>query len=156
MRISGRWANCGHVVAERPEQQDVLGRVRQVVLAADDVGDGHRRVVDDDGEVIERVAVGANDDEVAAEVRDVDLDAAADDVVERDDALPDPEPQRPAATLGLAGSPILRGQRRAPADVLRRQLGRLLGLAVRVELLGRAEAWIRHVGRKEALAAASA
>ena len=43
-----------HVVAQRPEQQDVLGRVREVVLAADDVGDLHRRVVDDDREVVQR------------------------------------------------------------------------------------------------------
>ena len=81
-------------VAERPEQQDVLGRVRQVVLAADDVADLHRGVVDDDREVVERRAVGADDDEVATEVRDIDLDVAADDVVERDDPLPDAEAER--------------------------------------------------------------
>ena len=86
-----------HVVPERPEQQDVLGRVREVVLAADDVADLHRGVVDDDREVVERRAVGADDDEVAAEVGGVDLDAAADDVVERDDALPDAEADEPAA-----------------------------------------------------------
>ena len=36
----------GHLGAERPEEQDVLGRVGEVVLAADDVADGHRGVVD--------------------------------------------------------------------------------------------------------------
>ena len=43
-----------HVVAQRSEQEDVLGRVREVVLAADDVGHLHRRVVDDDREVVQR------------------------------------------------------------------------------------------------------
>ena len=64
--------------------------------------DLHRRVVDDDREVVERRAVGADDHEVAAEVGDVDLDAAADEVVEGDDALADAEAERPATTLGLA------------------------------------------------------
>ena len=86
----------------------MLGRVREVVLAADDVGDRHRRVVDDDREVVERRAVAADDDEVAAEVRDIDLDVTADDVVEGDDALADPEPQRAATALGLVGRALLR------------------------------------------------
>ena len=81
-------------VAERAEHQDLLRRVREVVLAADDVADLHRGVVDHDREVVERRAVAADDDEVAAEVRDVDLDPAADDVVEGDDAGPDPEADR--------------------------------------------------------------
>ena len=92
-------------VAERPEQQDVLGRVREVVLAADDVADLHRRVVDDHREVVERRAVGADDDEVAAEVGDVDLDAAADDVVEGDDA------RRRPGTGARRGGPRPRGRR---------------------------------------------
>ena len=62
----------------------------------------HRGVVDDDREVVERRAVAAHDDEVAAEVADVDLDVAADDVIEGDDALPDPEAEGAAAALGLA------------------------------------------------------
>ena len=133
------------LVAERPEQQDVLGRVRQVVLAADDVGDLHRGVVDDDREVVQRRPVGADDDEVATEVADIDLDAAADDVVEGDDALADPEAQRPTPALRLARAALLWRQRRAATDVARWLLGRLLGLAVGVELLGRAEARIGEV-----------
>ena len=138
-------------VAERPEQQDVLGRVREVVLAADDVADLHRRVVDDDREVVERRAVAADDHEVAAEVGDVDLDVAADDVVEGDDALADPEAERAPAALGLARGPLLGGEVRAAADVARRLLGRLLRLPVGVELLGRAVARIGHVGGEEAV-----
>ena len=80
-------------VAERAEEEDVLGRVREVVLAADDVADLHRRVVDDDDEVVERRAVAADDHEVAAEVGDIELHVAADDVVEGDEALADPEPE---------------------------------------------------------------
>ena len=80
----------GHRLAEAAEQQDVLGRVAQVVLAPDHVADLHRGVVDRDREVVERGSVGPDDDEVAAEVGDVDLDVTANDVVERDD-----RPRRP-------------------------------------------------------------
>ena len=40
--------------AEGPEEQHVLGRVGEVVLAADDVADAHGHVVDHDHEVVER------------------------------------------------------------------------------------------------------
>ena len=149
--MSGRCAKRGHRVAERPEQQDVLRRVREVVLAADDVGDLHRRVVDDDREVIQRAAVAADDDEVAAQVGDVDLDVTADDVVEGDDAGPDPESKRARPAVGDPRRPLLGGQRRAPSDVLRRQLGRLLGGPVGGELLGRAVAGIGQVDGQQPL-----
>ena len=68
-------------VAERPDQGDVLGRVRDVVLAADDVADLHLLVVDHDHEVVQRRAIGAHDDEVAEQAV-VELDLAADQVVE--------------------------------------------------------------------------
>ena len=84
-------------------------------------------------------------------LRDVDLDAAADDVVEGDDPLPDPEAQRPAAALGLARPALLRRQRRAAADVARRLLGRLLGRAIGGQLLGRAEAGIGEVVGEQTL-----
>ena len=138
-------------VPERAEQQDVLRRVREMVLAADDVGDPHLGVVHHHREVVERAAVAADDHEVAAEVRDVDLDPAADDVVEGDDPLPDPEAQGASPALGLAGGPLLRRQRRAAADVLRRELRRLLGGAVGGQLLGRAVARVDEVLREEAL-----
>jgi hypothetical protein len=88
-------------IAERAEQEDVLRRVREMVLAPDHVADAHRRIVDDDREVVERRAVGPDDDEVAAQGTRVDLDVAADDVVEGDHAptermsAPDPRPRRP-------------------------------------------------------------
>ena len=84
----------------------MLGRVGEVVLAADDVGDRHLGVVDHDREVVERRAVGADDDEVAAQRRGVDLDVPADDVVEGDDPLPDPEADDRPAAGGLVGAPL--------------------------------------------------
>ena len=76
----------------RAEKQDVLGRVGQVILAADDVADLHVRVIDANREVVERRAVRSDDDQIAAQRLGVDLDVAADDVVERDDAFTDAEP----------------------------------------------------------------
>ena len=139
------------LVAQGPEQEDVLRCVGQVVLAPDDVRDIHRRVVDDDREVVERVAVGPDDDEVPAQVGDVDLDGAADEVVEGHDTRADPEAQRAPAALRLAGRPLRWGQRRAAADIARRLLGGFLGLAVGLELLGRAEARIGEVVGEEPL-----
>ena len=47
--------------AKRLEEEDVLRRVGEVVLAANDVGDPHVGIVDHNGEVIERRAIGAQD-----------------------------------------------------------------------------------------------
>ena len=94
-------------LAQRLEQQDVLGRVADVVLAADHVADGHRRVVDHHREVVERRAVGPDDDEVAAEVGGVDLDPVADEVVPADDAL------AARGTAWPAGGPRPRAPRRS-------------------------------------------
>ena len=97
------------LVPERPEQQDVLGRVGEVVLAPDDVAHLHRRVVHDHGEVVERRAVGADDDEVAAEGGGVDLDVAADEVVEGDHARRTRKrmaPRRPSASRAARSSGV--------------------------------------------------
>ena len=53
---------CGN--AEGIEQGDVLGGVRQVVLAADDMRDAHLQVVDDVDEVEHGLAIAADDDPV--------------------------------------------------------------------------------------------
>jgi nondiscriminating glutamyl-tRNA synthetase len=145
--LNGQWIR-------RLDPDDLVDRLRPFVeaeLAADDVGDLHRRVVDDDREVIERRAVGADDDEVAAEVADIELDVAAHDVVERDDALGDPEAEGATATLRLALAAFVRRQMRAATDVARRLLRRLLGLAVGVELLGRAVAGVGEIVGEQAL-----
>ena len=111
-----------------------------------DVADPHRRVVHDDGEVVERRAVRPDDDEVAAERGRVDLDVAADDVVEGDDPGRDAEPDGRRAALGDARGPLLRGQDGARPHVPRRLVGGLLPATLRVELVGRAEARVREVG----------
>ena len=134
-----------HVVAERLEQEDVLRRVREVVLAANDVGDPHRRVVHDHREVIERRAVGAHDDEVAAERRSLDLDAAADQVVEDDRAVRDPEAEDGPPPFGFERCALCRGEPRAAAVVARRQALRFEALPFGVEFIRGAVAGVREV-----------
>ena len=129
-------------VAQRLEQQDVLGRVADVVLAADHVADPHRHVVHHHGEVVERVAVAADDDEVAAEVGGVDLDAVAHEVVPADHAGADPEAQGAAPALGLARGALVRRSGRRTGRRSGGLLRGLLGLAVRLQLLGRAVAGV--------------
>ena len=53
--------------AEGVEHEQLLGRVREVVVAADHVGDPHVGVVDGDREVVERRAVAAGDHQVVLE-----------------------------------------------------------------------------------------
>ena len=140
-----------HLLAQRLEQEDVLGRVAQVILAPDDMADPHRRVVDHDGEVVQRRAVAADDHEVAAEVGHVDLDPAADQVVEPDDTLADPEAERRPAALGREHGALRLGQSGAASAVARWQSGRLQALALGIELVGRAETGVGHVGRAQAV-----
>jgi hypothetical protein len=71
-------------IAEGAHECDVLRRVRKMVLAADDVRDLHRLVVDHHREVVERHAVVAHDHEVP-EKGVVELDLATHEVVEADD-----------------------------------------------------------------------
>ena len=71
--------------AERPEHEQLLGRVGEVVLAAHDVRDVRVEVVDGDGEVVEHAAVGARDDGIV-EVHVGEGRVATDQVV--DDGRP--------------------------------------------------------------------
>ena len=68
--------------AERLIQQHVLGRVRDVIVAAHHVRDLHVDVVDDDRQVIGGLAVRPQDHEVF-DVRIVECDRAVDEIVER-------------------------------------------------------------------------
>jgi hypothetical protein len=126
-----------------------------MVLAPDDVADLHRGVIDNDREVIQRRAVGTDDHEVSAEVRDVDLHASAHDVVEGDHTLAHPEPERSAFALGFALGSLVEGQVRASSDIPRRLLRRLLGLAIGIEPLGAAITGIRLFGREQAFGGGS-
>ena len=77
-----RCAKTGTGSAERLEDEDLPGRVAEVVVAADDVRDLHVGVVDDGGEVVGGGAVGAHEDEVVHRRRR-GTQLAADRVVER-------------------------------------------------------------------------
>ena len=128
--------------AEGLEEADVLGRVRQMVLAADHVADHHRGVVDHDREVVERSAVGADDDQVATESRCIDLDPAANEIVKDDAPLADPEANGRASSLGLEIATLVGRQPGTSTDIVRRLVGSLLGLPVGIELVGGAVAAI--------------
>ena len=52
------------IEAQRLLEQDMLGRVGQMLLATDDVRDLHERVIDDDCEMVGREAVGLSNDEI--------------------------------------------------------------------------------------------
>ena len=63
----------GRRLAERAPEQDVLWRIRDVIVAADDVRDLHIEIVGDDRQVIRRQPVRSKDDEVL-DLRVVELD----------------------------------------------------------------------------------
>ena len=133
---------------KRPEEQDVLGRVGEVVLTADDVGDIHGHVIDHDHEVIQRRAVRASDDEIAAQLGGVDADVPSDQVVELDDTLAHAEADDRLATFGAPGLTLGLGERGTAAAVA----GELrVGLLVGGTLLGRAEAGVGLVLGQQAL-----
>ena len=84
-RISGTWANCGSA-AQRLVELNLPRRVGQMVVAADDMGDRHVDVVDDDAKIIRRRAVGAGDDQIV-ELTVVEDDIALDQVFDHGRAL---------------------------------------------------------------------
>ena len=72
----------GHGRVERLVEQHLLRRVRDVIVAADDVRDRHVDVVHDDGQVIRGMTIRAEDDE-ALDVLVVERDRAVDEIRER-------------------------------------------------------------------------
>ncbi len=76
--------------AQGREQHHLPGGVGDVILAPDDVGDIHARIVDDHGEVVGEAAVGALDDEVADDIRG-EGDGPVDEIVESHRPLGHPE-----------------------------------------------------------------
>ena len=114
---------AGRVDPERREDEQLLGRVRQVVVAADDLGDPHVGVVDRDREVVDRGAVGARDHEVVLEAI-LERDRAANHIVDHGLPLvggaeanrrPLPGPRLAAVSgatvVGLPGAHLLGGRR---------------------------------------------
>ena len=140
-----------HRRAERLVEQHLLRRVRDVIVAADDVGDPHVDVVDDDRQVIGRVAVRPQDDEVL-DHRVVELDPPVHHVVVRRRARracgSGSRAARPAASRAAISSRRERGAR----AVVRPRLPRLLGrLALRLDLVGVAVAVVGVARRDQAL-----
>ena len=96
------------LVAERLQHHRLLRRVREVVVAADHVGDPHFGVVDGDGEVVEGRAVAASDHEVVLGVVG-EGDVAAQEIVDdgrrrrRGRAGGSPRPARREARPGSRG-----------------------------------------------------
>ena len=133
------------VEAEGVDDQQVLRRAVDVVLAADHVGDAHERVVDRVGEQEHRRAVRAEEDEVL-EGGVGELDVAADEVVEAGRAVVGgAEAQRPPVA-GLE-APV------AAAAVVARRAAALLG--PRLDVLGACSRSSRRGRRGGAAAAAS-
>ena len=129
---------------------DLLGRVADVVVAADDVGDLHGHVVDDHGEVVRHGAVGALHDEVADGVV-LEADLAAQDVVEGGAAGRHAHAQRVRLSRRLAAPDLLRLQRPAPARVHPAAALLLRRGALGLELLRRAEARVEVAGPEQSL-----
>ena len=112
------------LVAEGVEDEELLGRVGEMVVAADHVGDPHLGVVDGDREVVEDAAVAAGDDEVVVAAVG-EGDRAADQVLDHGLAVVGhPQADRRAlvidglsavapvgAVLGLPGLDLLGGRR---------------------------------------------
>ena len=130
-------------------EQDVLRRRADPLLTAHDVGDAHLVVVDDDGQVVRREAVGLEDDLVVG-VRRVDL--AADQVLEVGlDVVRDPHPHhRIRAEPGQLLALLARLAQAEPV-VAGRLLGLLLGLAHLGQPLGGAPAVVGVAVGEQAL-----
>ena len=116
-------------VAERLVAEDLLRRVREVVVAADHVGDLHRDVVHDHAEVVGRRAVGAHEDpvvELARSKRHVAVDRSCTTVV----------PASGMRSRSAAGDAGTERDVPAAAGVAEGLAARLGGLAPGVELSG--------------------
>ncbi len=96
LRRAGADADLG----QRGVQRDLARRAGEQVLAAQDVGDLHQRVVDGVDQRVERVAVGARQ-RVVGHVAAVELHLAAHEVVEDDRPVGHGETGHRSAALGL-------------------------------------------------------
>ena len=137
---------------ERLEEEDVLGGIGEMILAADDMRDRHGGVVHGHREVVERRPVRAHDDQVAAEDARVDLHAPANHVIEDNPAIRwDAEANHGLAPLGLECDALPGGQMGAAAVVAWGLAGGLLALALGIQLMGRAVAVVGLVLRQESI-----
>ncbi len=119
-------AETGHTGADAQlvqgfVERDLPRRARQQVLATQDVGDLHHRVVNGVDQRVERVTAGAQQREVGHVLRH-EGDLAADQIGERDRLVGDPEPKRWPAAISLEHVELALGQL-AAEPVVPRQLG---------------------------------
>ena len=107
----------GRLAPQRLVQQQLPRRIRDVILAPDDVRNLHQHVVDHDGEVVGGVPVGSQEHRIA-DHRRVEVDGPADEVVEHDlPSVGDPEPDHGPLAGGTPPRDLLRTQRPAGARV---------------------------------------
>ena len=136
--------------AQRAEDVDLPGRVVDVLVAAEDMGDGHVPVVDDDGEVVGGHAVRPQDDQVV-DLAVGDRDRALDQVVPGHFTVGRIRKAHDGFdALGHRRQRLARG--RAPAAVVQRLFAtRTLGFAHGVQLFRRAVAAVGAAGGDELL-----
>ena len=142
-----------HLGAQGLVDEHLARGVGEMVVAADDMGDGHVHVVADHGEVVGEGAVGAAQDHVVHHI-DGEAHVAVDGIFERDRTVVVGHFQAP--DMGLAGRDArggLVGRNGAAGAVVARvtSLGFLGGLALGIQLLLGAEARVGGAGVDELL-----
>ncbi len=137
--------------AERVILQQLLGRVRNVVGAADDVRHAHVEIVSDDAEVICRDLVGAQQDEIF-DLAVGELQVAEHCIVPAGRAVErNCEPHRRVRSHGFSRGRFLRRDG-AATPVIHRRTTSSGGLgAARLQLLFRAEAVVRVTAGQQSL-----
>ena len=136
--------------SERLEEEHVLRRVRDVIVAPHDVRDLHIHVVGDDGQVIRRLTVRSQDDEVL-DVGVVERNRPMNEVGERGPAVRHLESNRPRRAGGVQPRDFGGRQRAAGAIVNPAAARRFGGRALRLDLFRRAVAVVRPLVPEEPL-----
>jgi hypothetical protein len=142
----------GHRPPQRLEERNVLRGVRQVILAAQHVGDAHVDVVADHRHVVGRGSVGAQENEVVEGVR-WKIHRSAHQILEANVTVGHAEAHHkpPAGRQPLLD--LSRGQALAGARVAEGDAALLSRRSLRLELLGGAETAVRGPLREQLLAA---
>ena len=137
-----------HVGADRLIQEDLLRRVGDVIVAAHHVRDLHLHIVRDDGELVRRMTVGADDDEVF-DVGAVEFDRTVDEIVEARRARRHLEADRARLSGALARGDVVRGACETRAVVRPAARGGFAGGAFRGQFFSGAVAVVRASLRDE-------
>ena len=133
-------AELGNVKPQGLKELDLLRRIGNVFLRAEHVGHAHQMVVNDDGEVIRRRAIGLGDDEII-ELGHIEIHTAVDQVVDPHGA---PHGHLEANGMGFprrkAALHLFLRQIAARAGIPERLFPRLLDFPLGFQLFRRAEA----------------